>query len=389
MKSEKSPGKVQEEDIFKDFCSRRGLAPSSIRLYTIALQKYVNFTGLTLKNLLEEAEAEEDQNIRFRKRKISNYLVDFKKYLEESDYSKNYRSQIFISVTAFYNEYDIELPRPKHRKSRKDKKPETIDDIPNMDEIQKAIEDCNPLYKAIATLGLSSGMGRAEITSLTFKNFYDALSLDPYPETIPEIIRTVKEKGDLIPLWSIERIKTGNPYFTFSSPENVDKIVDYLDFLHTKHPNYKPNSQDKLFRNINLNQSLEPQSISAYFRTVNKRCGFRIVGNSILVRPHSLRKYFATTLEKNKMPHLATRWLMGHSIDSTTSAYFKADPEAVKQDYIEVMGQLMTNRVKTIVIDKYEEVSQELEDVKSELAYLKKTIDPIELNDLRKPRYRF
>lgn len=360
MESENSPGNVEDEGIFQEFCSNRGLAPSSIRMYKFALQKFVYFTGKTLEQLLDEAEAEEDENIRFRKRKLNFYLTNFKKWLEKVDYSKNYRSQIMISVTAFYNEYDIQLPRPKNRKSRSDRKIQTLDDLPSMDQIQKFIDNCNPLYKAIVTLGLSSGMSRAEICSLTFEHFYRAIPFARPPKTIPEIIDNLKD-NDIIPLWYVKRIKTGTPFFTFCSPECVEKISEYLDFFHNKHPDYEPLPEDHLFRNIYRNQSLDPQSISSAFRTINKRCGFEKVENRILIRPHSLRKYFATVLERNKMPHLSTRWLLGHSIDSVTSAYFIADPEAVKQDYIEVLDQLTTNKVQIKVIDKYEDVRQDID----------------------------
>lgn len=67
------------------------------------------------------------------------------------------------------------------------------------------------------------------------------------------------------------------------------------------------------------------------------------------MRTHNLRKFFATTLEKNKVPHLTSRWLLGHTIDPTTDAYFKADPESLKPDYLEVVDQLTTNKQKVIV----------------------------------------
>ena len=34
-----------------------------------------------------------------------------------------------------------------------------------------------------------------------------------------------------------------------------------------------------------------------------------------------------------------TRWMMGHTLDSTTSAYFKADPESVKEEYTQVFNE--------------------------------------------------
>ena len=92
-----------------------------------------------------------------------------------------------ISVKAFYNHYDIQLPRPK-RKSRKQKQlknPQTTESLPTMEEIERFLDHCNKGYKVVVLLGISSGMGRAEISNLTFKELYDAFSLDFYPSDIP------------------------------------------------------------------------------------------------------------------------------------------------------------------------------------------------------------
>mgnify|MGYP000906022097 CR=1 FL=1 len=65
---------------------------------------------------------------------------------------------------------------------------ETIEVLPEMDEIRRFMEYCNNAYKAILIMGLSSGMGRAETSSLTFKDLFEAISLERYPIDIPEII---------------------------------------------------------------------------------------------------------------------------------------------------------------------------------------------------------
>ncbi len=59
------------------------------------------------------------------------------------------------------------------------------------------------------------------------------------------------------------------------------------------------------------------------------------------------------------MPHLMTRWLMGHKLDPTTSAYFKADPETLKEEYIQIVEQLNVNqdiKVKTQTTEGYDQL---------------------------------
>lgn len=386
-----STNKVENEPIFKEFCFERELAEGTVNAYKYALQKYSNFTNMELQELIEEAEYEEDENIRFRKRKIKRHLTQFKLYLDDLDIAQSTKNHTIMLVRSFYNEYDILLPRLKRKKSNKARNPETIDDLPTMDEIKKFLEYCNNVYKAILLTGLSSGMSSAELSSLTFKHFYDAIPLEKYPSDIPELIDAVKpkvkQKKTFIPLWKIKRIKTNKDYFTFSSPESIERILVYLEDLIYKFPDYVPNVDDTLFRSLNSNNPLRSNNIGGMFVYINNKNGFRRSGDHYVIRPHSMRKYFATTLESNKVPHLTTRWLLGHSIDSTTSAYFKADPEALREDYVEVVDRLTTDKVKIKVINKYEDIKQEIDTIRG-LVLSKGTI-PEEYRDMiRKDQLR-
>ncbi|MCZ3366659.1 MULTISPECIES: tyrosine-type recombinase/integrase [Methanobacterium] len=355
---------VENEPIFKTFCSNRELAEKSIKIYKYGLQKYSDFTGKTLKELIDEAEDEEDSINRYRKRKIYSYLNNFKLYLDELDIAQYSKNHTMILVRAFYNEFDIQLPRPKKKKSKKARMPETVVVLPTMEEIKRFLEYCNNEYKAIVLMGISSGMGRAEISSLTFRNFYDSIPLEKYPSNIPELIEKVKPKvkqeETFVPLWKIKRIKTDNLYYTFSSPESVERIITYLEDLNHNFPSYEPNPDDKLFRSLISNNPTKPTDISSMFNHIGRKKGFRKVGEHYVVRSHGFRKFFATTLQKNRVPHLTTRWLMGHTIDSTTSAYFKVDPESLREEYIEVVDKLTTDNVQIKIIDKYESLSEQI-----------------------------
>jgi len=363
---------IEDESLFIEFCSNRELSTNSIRVYKYALLKYSNFTNKSLEELIEEAEAEEDLGVRLRKRKINRYLTSFKSQLNELDMEESSKKHIIMLVKAFYREFDIEIPSSKRRKSIKATNAETIADLPTIEEIQLFLEHCNSAYKAIVITSLSSGMSRAELSSLTFKHFFDALSLSQYPETLPELIDKIKKaNNNLILFWNIKRVKTGNNYFTFSSPESLDRITIYLEELCQRHPDYKPNLEDKLFRSIPTNTHISAETIGSMFSYTNKSHGFRKVNNRFVIRCHNLRKYFATTLEKNKVPHLTTRWMLGHSIDAVTNAYFKPDPETIKNDYLEVVNQLTTDKVEIKVINKYEEIKHDLDTIKEELDEVK------------------
>lgn len=354
---------VESDPIFKEFCQNRELSPNTVRLYRIGLQKYVDFTGKSLTELLEESEDEESQNVIFRKRKLNQYLNGFKFLLNELSISDSYKSLLMVQVKAFYNEFEIQLPRPKRRKNTKNEFQKTIASIPTKDEIIKFMERANDVYKAVIIMGLSSGMGISEICSLTFKHLYDATEIKPYTGTILEIIDKLKAKGDIIPRWDLIRVKTGKPYFTFSSPESVELIINYLDTLHFKHGLYEPKPEDKLFRSLKTCDELKPYNAGLIFNLINKSNGFRKENGRYVIRTHALRKYFATTCEKNKVPHLSTKWLLGHKINGTDSSYFFADPEAVKMDYLEVLPHLSVEDIetKTILSPEFKELKEKYE----------------------------
>jgi len=359
--------------MFREFCYEREIKEGTIKLYKFSLQKYVDFLGMTLEELIKEAEEEQrDPTILNRERKIRQHFIDFKTFLNEyriekgrskgNPYSDSTKREIMTFVTSFYNHFDVDTPKPKNRKSTAYKKQmRTIDDLPTMEEIQEIMDLSSTNYKAVITLGLSSGMGASEIASLTFKHFYDAIGLKNYPKDIPDLLEKVGEKDNIVALWKIIRIKTAKPYFTFSSPENVDLILKYLKELHIQHPEYIPQIEDKLMRSIKYNKELNAQAIPVMYNHLNDKTDLRLVNGKNVVRSHTMRKYFASTLQKNKMSYMNSKWLLGHDVPSVDASYFFAHIESIRADYVEILDQLTTNKVQIKVIDKYEELSNRLD----------------------------
>jgi hypothetical protein len=85
-----------------------------------------------------------------------------------------------------------------------------------------------------------------------------------------ELIEIVEEKRLknqlMIPTWHITRIKTEMSYVTFSSPESLTAILDYLKTDHPK------SLKDPLFR-TGINPT-RPQTFCFYFQRLNNKCNF-------------------------------------------------------------------------------------------------------------------
>lgn len=107
----------------------------------------------------------------------------------------------------------------------------------------------------------------------------------------------------MVGTWQIKRYKTGKGYITFSSPESIQMMVHYLiDRILQNRPIMS--LDDWLFES--LGKQLRVNTINPYFRSLNDRCEFGFVGNNRFFTSHKLKKYFASTLHKNKIPELTT-----------------------------------------------------------------------------------
>ena len=175
---------IASDPDFIDFCNRRKLKPNTIKQYLHALGIYTNLIDKSLTEMIEEAEDEEDEGTRLRKRKVRKHLSRFQQRLETLNYSDSSKKVFTTCIRAYYNEYEIQLPKRFKNNARADKKEKLYEDLPKLEDIRHLLKYANLTYTAIILLGLSSGMSRAEICSLTFKDFYKAIDIKPYPEDL-------------------------------------------------------------------------------------------------------------------------------------------------------------------------------------------------------------
>ncbi len=295
---------IKQHPDFLDFCKRRNLKNSTINRYVIALHKYTDLIDLDINEMIEEAEEEEDLRLRLRKRKIRKHLIKFKEHLDNKKYSENYKIGTLSMVRAFYSEYDITLPKNFKRKARSDRKPLLFEDLPSMEEIKYILQYAKPIFRSMILLGVSSGMSTAELLSLTFEHLYDAMDMSVDSYNINELIDDLKSKSEKIPFWDVIRIETTNNYFTFSSPESIVSIINYLEDLNRLHNRkYKTDIEitpkTKLFLN-NRFKSVDENLITINYRRLNAKAGYKRSDGSNYIRPHVLRKVFASTLERKK-----------------------------------------------------------------------------------------
>ncbi len=348
---------IIDDPLIKEFLQNRNIKPKTQRNYIYHLSDYCKATNKNPSELIEEAEAEEDKQIRLRLRKIKKHLKTFDDYLDAKNYSKKHKQIARAIVKSFYEEYEIQLPKTRSKQSKTERN-ETINDIPTKDDIKKAVQHSNLEYQAIILLMSSSGMGSSEIRNLTYRNFLNAIS-DYYKPSkdgqfdIAQITENLQEKH-VIGIWNVVRIKTGMPYTTFSTPESIEHILTYLE-------GNTPSKLETYLFNTSGRQ-IPDYTFTKYFQRVNERCGFGDRGRQIFFRSHALRKFFASTLYSKDLQQLTIDFMLGHKINKTTEAYFKSNPNSLKTQYMKLVEDLSIESVKVRRIE-----SEEVKNIVNEL----------------------
>lgn len=344
--------KVDNDPIVQEYYKDRQLAEATREIYTYHLQNYSDFIGLTPSEFIREADEEEEEGIRPRHRKINKYLKEHRKHLESNQYSPRSIRIALSVIRTFYREYEIELPTRREPNTRKSKQILTSSDIPSREDILHALEFANVKYQAIILLMASSGMGRSEIISLTIEDFIKSLKeyYEPHEDKLIDmsLLRQMLDRVKTpVATWKVERIKTSMKYVTFSSPESIYRILDYLKRSTT----HTGQLSEPLFQG-SRGGALKKGTFAKYFQKINEKAGFTKNGSLNFFRSHNLRKYFATNLRLSGMNQISCDWLLGHDIkDSVRSAYFLEDPTALKLEYLQHLDRLsITEKIEVRVV---------------------------------------
>lgn len=236
-------------------------------------------------------------------------------------------------VRSFYKAFDHEIPNIG-REEKALSKPEHLD-IPNKEDIREALKVCDPRDTALILCGCSSGLGAADIVNLTVEQFLKGY--DPETEITTLFLR---------------REKSGTDFVTFISPEASRAVHKYLQYRNrdAKTPDkYREMqlSKQKVYGNkgyLFIKRSVSDEYLETHneelrkldtvgllkaYRTLSERAQKSTEkGVWNLIRSHNMRKFFNTTLKNAGFDSERVEFFMGHTLDGTKGAYYRA--EAVK-----------------------------------------------------------
>lgn len=372
-------------DISKDkkllkYFKKRHLEQASQENYILVFKAYYRATGLTPTEAYLEADDEEENGVRLTRRKIVERLDDFEDYLEEMMKESTLKAYMSI-VRSFYRFHFIQLP-DSMRRSPNPTPEESLTDLPDEDDIKKAIDFADIKYKAIIILLASSGMRQGDARSLTLKHLVNALN--EYAKIKVEDLSDIGAVRDMLPeqvgplRWDMWMEKKKRYYTCFSTPESLDYILKYLDHHHPM----EYTGDTFLFRSRQTNAYIVRNTLNSVFEDLNTRCDFPIQKNGyIFFRPHNLRKWFGNQLKKTALGYTDTRHLMGHRVRSSTSRSY------LKPDYVHLRGLYYKNMDSVTLFGKVEvhdvtdevvkEQSVKIDQLTADNVYLKKEIKMI------------
>ncbi|KYC53854.1 MAG: site-specific tyrosine recombinase XerC [Candidatus Methanofastidiosum methylothiophilum] len=348
---------INNDALVEDFLDRN-IAENTKRFHITALKDYCNYIQKLPTALIEEAEEEQDNNVKIKHRKIKKYFNSYIKDLKKRGKSINTVRSYVISVKAFYGDNEIIIPPKISTKPNKDEVIQRgISELPTLEDVKRLVFRAGIRDKALILLHLSSGMGLSEVSHLTYSDFLKSQNLPvkrrvDIEETV-EILES-REDEDLIGCWSIHRYKTGYYFTTFNSPESTRAIIQYLIHRNRENKQIRSNS-DFLFVN-QYNKFLRPNPYSLIFLRLNEKVGFerRAENNRHFITSHQLRELFSSTLFKKGVDRLKIDFFLGHKINDQNAAYFRSNPEDLKEQYLKALPEITLEKVKVKRIESEE-----------------------------------
>lgn len=364
--------------------------------YLTALAHYVEFTGMTPTELIDEANLDIQAGKLMVDRAVFTRIPQFREYLKTIKTPQANRplapgtlKKYVTVISSFYKHFYIEVPKPP-RSQKKVKPVKENLKRPDKDSIRTVFGIANARDKAIMLCGMSSGMGSAELSTLTVEAFENGY--DPKTE---------------ITTFDMRRGKVEKDFITFISPEASRAVIAYLEWRDR--PPAKPNVKksvneyerrkvtprsylfvtNKVDKEYHITHDeelrrLKPVAIKDVYARLNEYTGLgtpKGVYNQI--RAHNMRKHFVTTLRNEGCDGDLVKYFVGHTLGGSEDTYYEGDPEKLKEIYKRFVPYLtLQKEIDVANSPEFKEITSQNLDLKAANEYYK--AERYELESMKK-----
>jgi integrase len=392
---------LKENVEIKKWFSGINASDNTKQSYLQAMQAYTDKTGKTPEQLILEAEAEVRAGKLMRERTIFTYLPEFRELLEKKELAPLTIKNRMTGICSFYKYYNIDLPvLPKNMNRARPQKKRR--DIPTKEDIQAILKFCDPLERALVLLGASSGLAATEISNLKVGDFKKGQD-DKTKITVLHVTRTKENDYEFHTCLSPEATMAIEIYLAYRSravetedkerleqleKQRVTSDNDYLFISRAVPDDYLSfydldKSKKENARLREKMRKLDTTAIMAIYRRLSEKAQMSAPsGDWNIIRSHNLRRFFNTTLLNAGASIFLVDYAMGHALDSTHDAYYRNDPQKLREHYSEYVHLLTINKeTDEELMQKYEEEVKKSKALETDV--VKMAIERTELQDLR------
>ena len=259
---------LEKDESYIDFVLNRNLKPESIRSYKRKFVIYCQVTGLSPSQLIEEAEYEEDNVRRIRKRKVKKHQQDLQDHLIGKNYSPKKIVDTITTIRGFYKHFEIQIPKRNYSYNSPDLKEE---DVPTKEDIKLAMENSSLRHSVLIIFMCTSGITLVDVLNLTIKDYLDSLNISTERLDLQSLdFEKISARNEYdLQTWKIQRQKTTTKHYTFCTSEATKYLGRYLE-------QYPPESiEDPLFRG-NTGKQLREDVFQRYLRQLNKKLSWPV-----------------------------------------------------------------------------------------------------------------
>ena len=326
--------------ILERFYQERNSSPSTRTTYNRSVRYYEKLTGHTIEECLSICETEELDNISWRNSQTRQWILAYREWCYDN-YNVSTAQLYLTAIITIYRHFEYTIPPLPYYSTKHSKRtpPINYNDLPDRQILSECLTIASPLIRSIILFMSSSGMSRIDLLNLTIDDYLRATSsYHDHQESVKYAIKDMLDQ-DIVPIFHLNRQKTGQPYFTFCSHEACKSINSYLltrtEILTKNRPLFKINERY-------INMAFE--RLNAYFQLGK-------VGNYNRLRPHMLRKYHASQLAEAGMSTEHINILQGRKVTGVAhESYIRLNPEKLRDEYIEALPYLVIediNKFKT------------------------------------------
>jgi site-specific recombinase XerD len=368
----------EDEELIETWFLKRNISTGTQRSYQIAIRYFSELIGKTPSELINEAETEEDAGIRPRKRRVSIYLLRYKKQLKEK-VAPSTVNLYFSAIKSFYKAFDITLPEIKLDKGDIGLE-KNIGRSLTREDILKLVSVASTREKALIYLMAMSGMGQQEARDLTIKKFLSsaAAAINKELKTVDDLFQNENEVLNEVLTLEIRRKKVNYKYHTFIPPEVSREILTYLkERCYGRNEKIRIKDQNEPIFVNNYGGRLSRDSIVTNFRRIGKQAGFqKEKGAYAYWRSHSLRKYFISTIINKIGEKTIADYMAGHKISDQDRTYWRANLEDLKKHYLKTLPYLSldTAKVKDVETKEFKIIMEDSKKKDKKIEDLEKTV---------------